>query len=161
MGELELPPFKSVKLLAPRLVHIPLRLLDIITDTVSEIYATVGNEAKVNYLMETYGLSRDRIFNPRSASFKTDLMRVTAGRGVDIVLNSLSGNLLHASWQCVAKFGRMIELGKRDFIGHGVLDMSVFESNRTFVGVDLAQIGKEAPEILKRLVLARALVQKS
>lgn len=118
----------------------------------AQIYATVGNEAKVNYLMETYGLSRDRIFNSRSASFKRDLMRVTAGRGVDVVLNSLSGNLLHASWQCVAKFGRMIELGKRDFIGHGVLDMSVFESNRTFVGVDLAQIGKEAPEILKSML---------
>lgn len=88
-------------------------------------------------------------------------MRATAGRGVDIVLNSLSGNLLHASWQCVAKFGRMIELGKRDFISHGVLDMNIFESNRTFVGVDLAQVGKETPEVLKRFVMTRVVNHKN
>ncbi|CAG8097448.1 unnamed protein product [Penicillium olsonii] len=116
------------------------------------IYATVGNETKVNYLMETYGLARDRIYHSRNTSFQTDLMQATAGRGVDIVLNSLSGNLLHASWQCVAKFGRMIELGKRDFISHGVLDMSIFESNRSFIGVDLAQVGREAPQVLKSML---------
>lgn len=88
-------------------------------------------------------------------------MHATAGRGVDIVLNSLSGNLLHASWQCVAKFGRMIELGKRDFISHGVLDMSTFESNRSFVGVDLAQVGKEAPQVLRRLVSSGAVLTKA
>ena len=124
--------------------------------TLGQIYATVGNETKVNYLMETYGLARDRIYHSRNTSFQTDLMQATAGRGVDIVLNSLSGNLLHASWQCVAKFGRMIELGKRDFISHGVLDMSIFESNRSFIGVDLAQVGREAPQVLKRLVSSGA-----
>lgn len=107
--------------------------------------------------METYGLARDRIYNSRNTSFQADLMHATAGQGVDIVLNSLSGNLLHASWQCVAKFGRMIELGKRDFISHGVLDMSTFECNRAFIGVDLAQVGKEAPESLKRFVPGRTL----
>ncbi|CAG8034304.1 unnamed protein product [Penicillium salamii] len=118
----------------------------------AEIYATVGNDVKVSYLMETYGLARDRIYNSRNTSFQADLMHATAGQGVDIVLNSLSGNLLHASWQCVAKFGRMIELGKRDFISHGVLDMSTFECNRAFIGVDLAQVGKEAPESLKSML---------
>ena len=57
-------------------------------------------------------------------------MEATDNRGVDIVLNSLSGELLHASWKCVAAGGRFIELGKRDFIGHGKLAMSLFEDNR-------------------------------
>ncbi|KAJ5124866.1 Acyl transferase/acyl hydrolase/lysophospholipase [Penicillium bovifimosum] len=116
----------------------------------AEIYATVGNDTKVAHLMENFGLPRERIFNSRNTSFQPDLMRVTNGRGVDIVLNSLSGNLLHASWECVAKFGRMIELGKRDFISHGMLNMSLFEANRSFFGVDLAQVCKDTPEILKR-----------
>jgi NADPH:quinone reductase-like Zn-dependent oxidoreductase len=102
--------------------------------------------------MENYGLPRDHIYNSRNTTFKEDLLRATVGRGVDIVLNSLSGNLLHASWECVAKFGRMIELGKRDFISHGILDMSIFEANRSFIGVDLAQVCKETPEVLKRFV---------
>ncbi|KAJ5781109.1 hypothetical protein N7457_006269 [Penicillium paradoxum] len=114
----------------------------------AEIYATVGNDKKVAYLIENFGLPREHIFHSRNTSFQPDLMRATAGRGVDIVLNSLSGNLLHASWECVAKFGRMVELGKRDFISHGMLNMSMFEDNRAFFGVDLAQVCKETPEIL-------------
>lgn len=111
--------------------------------------------------MEHFGLPRERIFNSRNTSFQLDLMRATAGRGVDVVLNSLSGNLLHASWECVAKFGRMVELGKRDFISHGMLNMSLFEGNRAFFGVDLAQVCKETPEILKRFVLSRPSGNKS
>lgn len=67
-------------------------------------------------------------------------MEQTGNRGVDLVLNSLSGELLHLSWRCVAKFGKMIELGKRDLLGHGQLDMDVFAGNRSFIGVDAKQI---------------------
>lgn len=77
-------------------------------------------------------------------------MRETNGRGVDVVLNSLAGKLLHASWECVATFGRMIELGKRDFLSHGKLDMSPFIANRAFFGVDLLQICREGSSILER-----------
>ncbi|KAJ5520916.1 Acyl transferase/acyl hydrolase/lysophospholipase [Penicillium fimorum] len=115
----------------------------------TEIYATVGNDKKVAHLMENFGLPRERIFHSRNTSFQPDLMRATDGQGVDLVLNSLSSNLLHASWECVAKFGRMVELGKRDFISHGMLNMSLFEANRAFFGIDLAQVCKETPDILK------------
>jgi NADPH:quinone reductase-like Zn-dependent oxidoreductase len=79
-----------------------------------------------------------------------DVMRETNGKGVDIVLNSLSGELLHASWQCVAKFGKMLEIGKRDFIGHAKLAMEIFESNRSFFGIDLAELAMEKPEEIHR-----------
>lgn len=72
-------------------------------------------------------------------------MEQTGNRGVDIVLNSLSGELLHLSWRCVAKFGRMIELGKRDLLGHARLDMDLFVGNRSFTGVDAKQILEEDP----------------
>lgn len=74
-------------------------------------------------------------------------MAKTGGRGVDVVLNSLSGELLHASWQCVAPFGKMLEIGKRDLIGRGMLEMDMFEANRSFFGIDLVQLGIKRPEI--------------
>nr|ALQ32767.1 putative polyketide synthase [Fusarium aywerte] len=104
-----------------------------------DIYTTVGNEDKVKYLMENFGLPRNRIFNSRDASFLHDIRVATQGRGVDLVLNSLSGELLHASWQCVAPYGKMLEIGKRDFIGKACLDMDLFEANRSFIGIDLAR----------------------
>jgi NADPH:quinone reductase-like Zn-dependent oxidoreductase len=95
-----------------------------------QIYVSAGNEEKVSFLQTTFGIPRNCIFNSRDASFLPDLMGETNNRGVDLVLNSLSGDLLHASWKCVAPGGRFIELGKRDFIGRGKLSMDVFEDNR-------------------------------
>ena len=77
-------------------------------------------------------------------------MRETNGRGVDIVLNSLSGELLHTSWRCVAEYGKMLEIGKRDFIGRGMLSMDLFEANRAFFGIDLARLGVERPEACRK-----------
>jgi hypothetical protein len=78
-------------------------------------------------------------------------MQETQGNGVDIVLNSLAGELLHASWQCVAEFGKMIEIGKRDFLEHGSLAMDLFGGNRAFFGVDLVRL-LEKPGIHTRYV---------
>jgi NADPH:quinone reductase-like Zn-dependent oxidoreductase len=89
--------------------------------------------------MDTFGISRDHIFNSRDTSFLPAIKAATNGRGVDVVLNSLSGELLHASWECVAEYGSMVEIGKRDFIGKAQLNMDLFESNRSFFGVDLAK----------------------
>ncbi|KAJ5662752.1 hypothetical protein N7462_011678 [Penicillium macrosclerotiorum] len=106
----------------------------------AEIFTTVGNEDKMRHLMDTFGISRNRIFSSRDPSFFQGVMEQTGNRGVDLVLNSLSGELLHLSWRCVAKFGKMIELGKRDLLGNGQLDMNVFAGNRSFIGVDAKQI---------------------
>ena len=67
-------------------------------------------------------------------------MRETNGRGVDLVLNSLAGELLRASWNCVAPFGKLLEIGKRDILGHGMLDLNGFRECRSFCGFDLYSI---------------------
>ncbi|OJI87738.1 hypothetical protein ASPTUDRAFT_61784 [Aspergillus tubingensis CBS 134.48] len=118
----------------------------------AEVYTTVGNEEKVAYLMDTFQLPRNRIFNSRDASFVGDVMRETNNKGVDLALNSLSGELLHATWKCIAPFGRMIEIGKRDLIGSGKLDMSPFLENRSYCCVDLDQICFVKPAIAKELL---------
>lgn len=115
------------------------------------IYATVGSEEKANYLVENWDIPRNHIFTSRSAEFLTGLMRETAEVGVDVVLNSLSGDLLRASWMCVAEFGKMIELGKRDLMTHGSLDLEPFILNRVYCGVDLVHIGDKRQEILEKI----------
>lgn len=117
----------------------------------AEVYTTVSNENKVDYLMKTFNLPRHRIFHSRSASFADDLLRETGGRGADLVLNSLGGELLHTTWRrCVAKWGTMVEIGKRDLVEVGKLDMDVFLANRSYRCVDMYQMGIDRPEITKR-----------
>ncbi|KAI0468004.1 fatty acid synthase S-acetyltransferase [Xylaria cf. heliscus] len=117
----------------------------------AKIYATVGNEEKTQFLMDNFRIPRNHIFNSRDESFATELMRETAGEGVDLVLNSLSGELLHASWACVAQFGKMIEIGKRDLLGGGKIDMRHFLENRTYSCVDMDLLWVRR-EVFKRLV---------
>ncbi|KAI1099372.1 fatty acid synthase S-acetyltransferase [Jackrogersella minutella] len=117
----------------------------------ADIYATVGNEEKVQFLVNNYHIPRSKIFNSRNDSFVEGVMRGTKGEGVDVVLNSLSGELLHATWTCVADFGTMVEIGKRDLIGKGKLDMNTFLANRSYCCVDIDQFWKK-PATMKSLI---------
>ncbi|KAK2052271.1 hypothetical protein LY76DRAFT_671662 [Colletotrichum caudatum] len=118
----------------------------------AEIYCTVGSEDKVRHLVEEHRIPRHRIFKSRDVSFLQDVKKATGGRGVDVVLNSLSGELLHASWECVAPFGCMVEIGKRDLIGHGALALGPFEQNRGYSGVEFARLSSERPDIPFRIL---------
>jgi NADPH:quinone reductase-like Zn-dependent oxidoreductase len=99
--------------------------------------------------MSTFGIPRDHISSSRNESFAVDLMKVTKGRGFDIVLNSLSGELLHASWDCVAEFGKMIELGKKDGTEFGKLQMNNFLLNRSYCCVDMTHLAQLRPQRVK------------
>ncbi|TVY41639.1 Highly reducing polyketide synthase [Lachnellula subtilissima] len=118
----------------------------------AEVFTTVSSEEKTQYLMDTYNIPRNRIFNSRNNSFVENLLRETNGKGVDLALNSLSGELLHATWSCIAKWGTMVEIGKRDLMGAAKLDMTPFLANRNYCCVDLDQMSRERPEMVGRLL---------
>lgn len=73
-------------------------------------------------------------------------MRLTRGYGVDVVLNSLSGDSLRASWECVAPYGRFIEIGKADITANSSLPMSSFARNVSFSAVDMHYMMHSSPE---------------
>ncbi|KAI1211603.1 uncharacterized protein F4807DRAFT_473071 [Annulohypoxylon truncatum] len=118
---------------------------------VDKIYATVGSDEKVQYLIDTFKLPRSHIFSSRDDRFFQSIMNETNNRGVNVVLNSLSGELLHASWRCVAEFGSMVEIGKRDILGQGRLEMEPFEGNRAFFGIEMEPIIKKQPHRIRKL----------
>lgn len=120
----------------------------------AEIYATVGSDEKKAFLIDTYGISKDHILYSRDISFAHGIMRLTHGRGVDVVLNSLSGDSLNASWDCIADFGRFAEIGKKDIHSYGKLPMFPFGKNALFGGVDLDHIYYAKPRIFRKSLLA-------
>jgi NADPH:quinone reductase-like Zn-dependent oxidoreductase len=103
----------------------------------AEIYASVGSNEKRQLLIDHYGIPAERIFSSRDLSFATGIMRATQGRGVDVIVNSLSAEALRASWECIAAFGRFIELGKRDMLNNAGLDMAPFLRQATFSSVNM------------------------
>ena len=100
------------------------------------IFATAGSKEKRRLLTEELGIPSDHVFNSRDLSFTKGVLRLTHGRGVDVVLNSLSGEALRKTWECIATYGRFIEVGKKDILGNSGLDMKPFLTNATFASVN-------------------------
>ncbi len=120
----------------------------------AEIYATVGSDEKRRLLMDFYGIPEDHIFYSRTTAFAQGVKRMTNGRGVDVILNSLSGEGLIASWECIAPYGRFVEIGKKDIMDGEKLPMQPFSKNVTFSAVDMSSMGDGRPDHLKRILRA-------
>lgn len=106
----------------------------------AKIIATIGTPEKREFL-KSIGI--EHIFDSRSLSFAEDVLRVTNGRGVDAVLNSLAGEALVKSFEILAPGGRFLELGKRDLAANNPIGMFPFLRGASFTGIDL---GLFAPE---------------
>jgi NADPH:quinone reductase-like Zn-dependent oxidoreductase/SAM-dependent methyltransferase len=116
------------------------------------VYATVGSEEKKRFLVDVHGVAEENIFHSRNTSFAQAVKRVTRGRGVDVVLNSLSGDCLRASWECMARRGRFVEIGKVDIMANSGLPMSSFARNVSFSAVDLREMLLEDAEFTAELL---------
>jgi len=118
----------------------------------AEIFATVGSPEKREFLKTHYGFDDTHILNSRDMSFAEGVMAATNGRGVDVSLNYLIREPLRATWNCIANYGRHIELGQTDIFDQGWLDMTPFARNASFIAVDLVLVAQTRPEIIERQV---------
>ena len=76
----------------------------------ARVYATAGSEAKRDHVR---ALGATAVMSSRTLAFADALLVETGGRGVDVVLNTLNGDFVTASFRALAASGRFIEVGKR------------------------------------------------
>ena len=77
-----------------------------------EVFAT-ASRGKWDTL-RAMGFDEDHISDSRSLEFEEKFRAVTGGRGMDLVLDSLSGDFVDASLRLVAPGGVFLEMGKTD-----------------------------------------------
>ncbi|KAI0483452.1 putative polyketide synthase [Xylaria cf. heliscus] len=118
----------------------------------AKIFCTVSTPEKRDMVVETYGIPADRIFSSRDDSFAANTLAKTSGRGVDVVLNSLAGPLLDASWKCVATFGRFLEIGKRDIQANKSLPMRVFQDAVSFAAIDVIHLMRYKGDVVAEAI---------
>ncbi len=117
----------------------------------AEIFATVGTLEKKALLMDRFAISEDHIFFSRDASFASEIMRMTGGRGVDVIMNSLAGEALRLTWNCIAPYGRFIELGARDLTVNTRLEMANFLKNPIFAAFNLVYLIRQKRDVADRV----------
>jgi myxalamid-type polyketide synthase MxaB len=74
----------------------------------AEVFAT-ASPGKWDFL-KRQGIAH--VMNSRTLGFADEIMRVTGGAGVDVVLNSLTGQAIGKSFDVLRQGGRFVEIGK-------------------------------------------------
>ena len=115
----------------------------------AEIYATAGSDEKRDFLRL---MGVEHIYDSRSLSFAEQILAESAdGRGVDVVLNSLAGEVINRNLRVLKPMGRFLELGKRDFYENTHIGLRPFRNNISYFGIDSDQVMQECPELTRRL----------
>ncbi|PSB08743.1 polyketide synthase [Pleurocapsa sp. CCALA 161] len=112
----------------------------------AEIYATASTSKWS--LLESMGVKQ--IMNSRSLDFAEEIMVATAGKGVDVVLNSLSGEFIAKSMAVLNDQGRFIEIGKQDIWSLDKVAQVAPSINYSIV--DLWQITQDNPELIQQML---------
>ncbi|KAH9226001.1 hypothetical protein K456DRAFT_1755087 [Colletotrichum gloeosporioides 23] len=118
----------------------------------AEIYVTVGTEEKRQFLGENYGIPRSRMFSSRNTTFAKEILAATNGRGIDVIINSLTGELLDASWRIIADGGTLVEIGKKDIVDRNTLSMEPFDRNASFRAMDFSYTKDIRDDLIARLL---------
>jgi acyl transferase domain-containing protein/NADPH:quinone reductase-like Zn-dependent oxidoreductase/pimeloyl-ACP methyl ester carboxylesterase/acyl carrier protein len=101
-----------------------------------KIMVTVHGEEKQAYLKQAYGNTLQFADSHDITDWSTKV-REWSPEGVQCVVNSLANEALVEGLRCLADEGRFIELGKRDFLEHSLLDMQHLYRNIKFYSVHL------------------------
>ena len=115
----------------------------------AEIYATAGNKYKRGRLQ---ALGARYAFDSHSCDWYDELMDVTGGEGVDVVLNSLAGRHVDLCLQSLRPGGCHCEIGKVDIYADKTLSLGAFRKNLRFVGIDMDRLGMDDPKLLRRIL---------
>lgn len=117
----------------------------------AEVYATAGTPEKRDFV-RLMGVREANIFSSRDGDFDARLMDATDGEGVDLVLNSLSGEAIRKGLRCLRPFGRFVELGKRDFQLDTSIGLRPFRENISYFAVDADQLMAAKPALARDLL---------
>ncbi|MFE3824436.1 SDR family NAD(P)-dependent oxidoreductase [Streptomyces sp. NPDC059092] len=113
----------------------------------ARVVATAGSAAKRRYLT---GLGVTDVFDSRDLGWASAVRAATGGRGVDVVLNSLTGAAIEAGLGVLAEDGRFVELGKKDIHGGHRIPLDAFRKGVSFSAVDLAGLMERRPQRFAR-----------
>lgn len=114
----------------------------------AEVYATAGSEEK-RALLGSLGVAR--AMDSRSTAFAEQVMELTRGEGVDVILNTLPGEAAPKGLSILRPFGRFLQIDKQDIARGAALDLAPFKRGLTFAAIDLSLFLMQ-PDRLKELL---------
>ena len=115
----------------------------------AEVFATAGTPEKREFLK---GQGIRHVMDSRSLDFADEVMEITDGKGVDVVLNQLAGDFVTKGLSVLAPYGRFIEIGKVDIYQNTKIGLEPFKKNLSYFAVDLSKHIEERPEFITKML---------
>ena len=109
----------------------------------AEVFATAGSPQKRAYL-KSLGVAH--VMDSRTLDFASEIMQLTQGKGVDLVLNSLAGEFIEKSFSVMATNGRFLEIGMTDIWDDA--RVSQLNKNISYYPINLAATFRESPRLI-------------
>ncbi len=121
----------------------------------ARVIATAGGSAKTALVRE---LGADVVIDYRAEDFVPAVLAATDTRGVEVVWESVGGEVFTRSLECLAEGGRMVSFGSNSFTGVGQVDFYPFwTKNIRLIGWGGASnAAAHAPEIMEDLMALAA-----
>ncbi|MBZ0285296.1 MAG: type I polyketide synthase [Anaerolineae bacterium] len=116
----------------------------------AEIYATAGTDEKRAYLRDELGI--EHVMDSRSLAFADEIIHLTDGEGVDVILNSLAGEAISRGLSILRPYGRFLEIGKRDIYGNTQLGLLPFQKSLSYFAIDFDHMGRNRPALVGKLL---------
>jgi NADPH:quinone reductase-like Zn-dependent oxidoreductase len=114
----------------------------------AEVYGTAS--AGKWPVLERMGLDATHIASSRDLSFEQRFLSVTDGEGVDVVLNSLTGEFVDASLRLLPRGGRFLEMGLTDLRDQG--ELAAEHRGVAYMPFELIDLANEKPDEVQRLL---------
>ena len=113
------------------------------------IYVTAGSQEKRDHL---YSLGLENVYSSGDFDFITKIIAETKGQGVDIVLNTLSGQFVSKTIGLMRPFGRFVELRHNNTkLSKGLLE-KIFDKNISCHVVNLAELINQRADLVETLL---------
>lgn len=113
----------------------------------AKVFATAGSPEKRAMLQK---LGIENVFDSRSTAFREEVLQATGGVGVDVVLNSLAGDFIRASFDVTAKAGCFLEVGKRGIWSAG--EVAALGKGIRYFPFDLGDVAMENPKLITEML---------
>lgn len=112
------------------------------------VFATAGSADKQRLVKD---MGADHVLSSRSLAFAEEIMKLTDGKGLDVVLNSLAGEAITRGLALLKPFGRFLEIGKRDLYANSRIGLRPFRQNLSYFGIDADTLLVERAELAAEL----------
>ena len=102
----------------------------------AKVITTASSEGKLEL---SKSLGSDITINYSEKDFESEINNITEGKGVDLVLECVGGEVLDKSVRCLSSYGRLVSYGNASGVPVNLPSTDITSANRTVIGFSMGR----------------------